>query len=73
VDIRFENGSNRTLNMKLCLEGMYEVIHPNMVNVTFTSQGMSRNMFLIKLIQEHKRGITFLFYYCLKIVFIIYF
>ena len=49
--------------MKLCLEGMYEVNHLNMVNVTFTSQGMSRNMFLIKLIQEHKRGITFLFYY----------
>ena len=48
--------------MKLCLEGMYEVNHPNIINVTFTSQGMSRNMFLIKLIQEHK-GITFLFYY----------
>ena len=59
--------------MKLCLEGMYEVNHPNMINGTFTNQDLSRNMFLIKLIQEHKRGITFLFYYCLKIVFIIYF
>lgn len=61
--IGFENGSNRTLNMKLCLEGMYEVNHPNMVNVTFTSKGMSRNMFLIKPIQGHKGGISFLFDY----------
>ena len=30
--------------MKLCLEGMYEVNHPNLVNVIFTSQGMGRNM-----------------------------
>ena len=61
--IGFENGSNRNLNMKLCLEGMYEVNHPNMANVTFTSQAMSRNMFFIKPIQGHKGGISFLFDY----------
>ena len=61
--IGFENGSNRNLNMKLCLEGMYEVNNPNLSEVPFVSNGMTRKMFLIKPIQGHRGGISFLFDY----------
>ena len=61
--IGFENGSKQSLNMKLCLEGMYENNNPNLSEVPFTSNAMTRRLFLIKPIQGHKGGISFMFDY----------
>ena len=59
--IGFENGSNRKLNMKLCLEGLYETSNPGLSEVPFSINGMTRKIFLVKPKEGHRGGISFSF------------
>ena len=59
--IGFENGSNRALQMKLILEGLYEVNNPNLQVVPFTSNPRSRKIFYLKVRQGNKGDISFMF------------
>ena len=61
--IGLENGSNQTLNLKLCLSGLYETNNPNLSEVPFTSNPMTRKMFLVKPKPGVKGGISFVFDY----------
>ena len=59
--IGFENGSNRKLNMKLCLDGLYETSNPGLSEVPFSINGMTRKIFLVKPKEGHRGGISFSF------------
>ena len=59
--IGFENGSNRALQMKLILEGLYEVNNPNLQVVPFTSNPRSRKIFYLKVRPGNKGDISFMF------------
>ena len=61
--IGLENGSNQTLNLKLCLTGLYETNNPNLSEVPFTSNPMTRRLFLVKPKTGYKGGISFVFDY----------
>ena len=61
--IGLENGSNQNLNLKLCLTGLYESNNPNLSEVPFTIQAMTRRMFLVKPKPGYKGGISFVFDY----------
>ena len=61
--IGFENGSKQNLNMKLCLEGLYESNNPNLSDVPFTSNAMTRRLFLVKPKPGYRGGISFMFDY----------
>lgn len=57
----FENGSRTTFNMKLILNGLYEVNHPGENEVPFTSSPRTRRIFLVKVIKGHNGDISFMF------------
>ena len=59
--IGFENGSNSTFNMKLVLNGLYEINHPDENEVSFTSSPRTRRIFYIKVIKDHDGDISFMF------------
>ena len=59
--IGFENGSNRALQMKLILEGLYEVNNPNLQVVPFTSNPRTRKIFYLKVKPGNKGDISFMF------------
>jgi hypothetical protein len=59
--IGFENGSNRALQMKLILEGLYEVNNPNLEVIKFTSNPRSRKIFYLKVKPGNKGDISFMF------------
>ena len=59
--IGFENGSNRALQMKLILEGLYEVNNPNLQVIPFTSNPRSRKIFYLKVRPGNKGDISFMF------------
>ena len=59
--IGFENGSNRALQMKLILEGLYEVNNPNLQVVPFVSNPRSRKMFYLKVRPGNQGDISFMF------------
>ena len=59
--IGFENGSNRSLQMKLILEGLYEVNNPSLQVIPFTSNPRSRKIFYLKVRQGNKGDISFMF------------
>ena len=59
--IRFENGSNRALQMKLILERLYEVNNPNLQVVPFTSNPRTRKKFFLKVKPGDKGDISFMF------------
>ena len=59
--IGFENGSNRALQMKLILEGLYEVNNPNLQEVPFISNPRSRKLFYLKVRPGNRGDISFMF------------
>ena len=59
--IGFENGSTRALQMKLILEGLYEVNNPNLQTVPFTSNPRSRKIFYLKVKPGNRGDISFMF------------
>ena len=59
--IGFENGSTRALQMKLILEGLYEVNNPNLQEVPFISNPRSRKLFYLKVRPGNKGDISFMF------------
>jgi len=59
--IGFENGSNRALQMKLILEGLYDVNEPNSPEVYFTSNPRSRRLFYLKAKPGYRGDISFMF------------
>ena len=59
--IGFENGSSRALQMKLILEGLYEVNNPNLEEVPFVSNPRSRKLFYLKVRPGNKGDISFMF------------
>ena len=59
--IGFENGSTRALQMKLILEGLYEVNNPNLQVVPFVSNPRSRKMFYLKVRPGNQGDISFMF------------
>ena len=59
--IGFENGSTRALQMKLILEGLYEVNNPNLQTVPFISNPRSRKLFYLKVRPGNKGDISFMF------------
>ncbi len=59
--IGFENGSQRALKMKLILEGLYDVNNPNLKEVPFTSNSMTRKVFLLKPKPNSNGNISFMF------------
>ena len=61
--IGLENGSSQNLNLKLCLTGLYETNNPNLSEVPFTSNSMTRRLFLVKPKPGYKGGISFVFDY----------
>ena len=61
--IGLENGSKKNLNMKLMMEGLYEVNNPNASTVTFTINSMTRRVFSVKVKSNYKGNITYMFDY----------
>ena len=61
--IGLENGSKRNLNMKLIMEGLYEVNNPNASTVTFTINSMTRRVFSVKVKTNYRGNITYMFDY----------
>ena len=61
--IGLENGSKKNLNMKLMMEGLYEVNNPNASTVTFTINTMTRRVFSVKVKSNYKGNITYMFDY----------
>ena len=61
--IGLENGSTKSLNLKLNLEGLYEENHPNSDSVVFTIGGKTRKIFYVKVKPNYNGGISFLFNY----------
>ena len=59
--IGFENGSNRSLKMKLILEGLYEVNNPSLPVVPFVSNPRTRKIFYLKVKPGNKGDISFMF------------
>ena len=59
--IGFENGSKSTFDMKLILNGLYEVNHPDETEVLFTSSPRTRRIFHIKVRKGHNGDISFMF------------
>ena len=59
--IGFENGSSRALNMKLILEGLYDINEPNSPAVYFTSNPRSRRLFYLKAKPGYRGDISFMF------------
>ena len=59
--IGFENGSSRALQMKLILEGLYEVNNPNLEEVPFVSNPRSRKLFYLKVRPGNRGDISFMF------------
>jgi len=59
----FENGSKKTIEMKLCLEGLYEVNNPKNNEIKFTANSMSRRVFTVKVCEGVKDNISFMFDY----------
>ena len=59
--IGFENGSSRALNMKLILEGLFDVNEPNSPAVYFTSNPRSRRLFYLKAKPGYRGDISFMF------------
>ena len=57
----FENGSKTTFNMKLVLNGLYEVNHPNETEVPFTSSPRTRRIFSVKVNKGYNGDISFMF------------
>ena len=57
----FENGSKTTFNMKLILNGLYEVNHPDEKEVSFTSSPRTRRIFHVKIIKGYNGDISFMF------------
>ena len=57
----FENGSKTTFNMKLVLNGLYEINHPDENEVSFTSSPRTRRIFHVKVIKGHNGDISFMF------------
>jgi len=60
--IGLENGTQQALRMKLCLNGLYDVNNPGLSEIPFTSNGMSRKIFVTK-ISPGAREISFMFDY----------
>jgi hypothetical protein len=61
--IGLENGSKKNLNMKLIMEGLYEVNNPNASTVTFTINTMTRRVFSVKVKSNYRGNITYMFDY----------
>ena len=61
--IGLENGSKRNLDMKLMMEGLYEVNNPNASTVTFTINSMTRRVFSVKVKTNYRGNITYMFDY----------
>jgi len=59
--IGFENVSTRALQMKIILEGLYEVNNPNLQEVPFISTPRSRKLFYLKVGPGNKGDIPFMF------------
>ena len=57
----FENGSRNTYQMKLVLNGLYEVNHPDDSEVPFTSSPRTRRIFFVKVIKGNNGDISFMF------------
>ena len=47
--------------MKLILNGLYEINHPDETEVLFTSSPKTRRIFMIKVIKGHDGDISFMF------------
>ena len=60
--IGFENGTQQSIKMKLCLNGLYDTNNPGLSEIPFTSNGMSRKVFVTK-IKEGAREVSFMFDY----------
>ena len=61
--IGFENGSKRNLNMKLVLDGLYEINNPNSSQVKFTANSYTRRVFSVKVKPGVTGSISFMFDY----------
>jgi hypothetical protein len=61
--IGFENGSKRNLNMKLVLDGLYEINNPNTSQVKFTANSYTRRVFSVKVKPGVTGSISFMFDY----------
>jgi hypothetical protein len=59
--IGFENDSKNTFKMKLILNGLYEVNHPNEKEILFTSSPRTRRIFNVKVTKGFKGDISFMF------------
>ena len=59
--IGFENGTRSTYQMKLVLNGLYEVNHPGEKEVPFTSSPRTRRIFHVKVIKGYNGDISFMF------------
>ena len=60
--IGFENGTQQSIKMKLVLNGLYDTNNPGLSEIPFTSNGMSRKVFVTK-IKEGAREVSFMFDY----------
>ena len=60
--IGFENGTQQSIKMKLILNGLYDTNNPGLSEIPFTSNGMSRKVFVTK-IKQGVKEISFMFDY----------
>ena len=61
--IGLENSSKSNLNLKLIMEGLYEVTNPKLSTLNFTINSMNKRVFSIKEKPNYKGNVTFMFDY----------
>ena len=61
--IGLENSSKSNLNLKLIMEGLFEVSNPKLSTLNFTINSMNKRVFSIKEKPNYKGNVTFMFDY----------
>ena len=61
--IGLENSFKSNLNLKLIMEGLYEVTNPKLSTLNFTINSMNKRIFSIKEKPNYKGNVTFMFDY----------
>ena len=59
--VGLENTSNKIIKMNLTLTGLYERSNPNLKEIKFSSNPMTRRVFTLQLIEGFKGDISFIF------------
>ena len=59
--VGLENTSNKVVNMCLSLTGLYEKSNPNLTEINFTSNPMTRRVFTLNFIEGFKDDVSFMF------------